>query len=90
MAADIIDFTGYRKKLEKQINDIPGNFIFTDLNGVTWYMYGAAYVDYNGIEMCFNFWALNDDDAAKRLDMIRNTEVVFGVVSGTTYLDDPT
>ena len=51
---------------------------YVDSADVAWYKYTCSYTDHDGNQFCFDIWAKSDQDAAWRMDAIKQTAVIDG------------
>ena len=72
----ITDINEYRKKRESPAPQ----YVYVDEDGVTWYQFGCSYIDDRGAEMTFGIWALDAEDAERRMTTIKRGATVYGQI----------
>ena len=79
----ITDLTEYRKKREGTALQ----YVHVDADGITWYQFGCSYFDDRGKEMTFAIWALDAEDAERRMSMIKRGATVYGQIFAEVSAD---
>lgn len=76
MSEDIIDFNKHKER-----KDIDAHLVLDMPDGTTWFKYGANYA-FEGAELGFSidFWAMNNEDAEKRIKAIKNSLKLEGKI----------
>lgn len=67
------------EKKKRELQPDPAH-VFTDAQGQTWCEFAVTFVDPEGVEFCFALWALDHNDAERRVKALRETATLDGQI----------